>query len=144
MEFFGFEDVAWTTGKKNNLQPGATNRNRVSKKHPLGRSSKKILPQGLTKINSFVLGASSRGAIDNLKQWSFNLPSRSLAARPWKMMGLEDDPFLLGFGNFSGENSLLNFRGVPSWKKTAIMTFLGCENVKTWPVHSKVVCTVTV
>ena len=25
---------------------------------------------------------------------------RSLTARPWKMMGLEDDPFLLGFGIF--------------------------------------------
>ncbi len=38
---------------------------------------------------------------------------RSLTARPWKMVGQEDDPFLLGPGNFSGENSLLNFRGVP-------------------------------
>ena len=28
------------------------------------------------------------------------------------MVGLEDDPFLLGFGNFSGVNSLLNFGGV--------------------------------
>ena len=32
----------------------------------------------------------------------FDYPSRSLTARPWKMMGLEDDPFLLGPGNFSG------------------------------------------
>ena len=29
---------------------------------------------------------------------------------PCKMVGKEDDPFLLGFGNFLGENSLLNFR----------------------------------
>ena len=29
------------------------------------------------------------------------LHPRSLTARPWKMVGLEDDPFLLGFGNFS-------------------------------------------
>ncbi len=28
---------------------------------------------------------------------------------PLKKWCLEDDPFLLGFGNFSGENSLLNF-----------------------------------
>ena len=28
------------------------------------------------------------------------------------MMGLEDDPFPLGPGNFSGVNSLLNFGGV--------------------------------
>ena len=27
------------------------------------------------------------------------------------MVGKEDDTFLLGFGNFLGENSLLNFRG---------------------------------
>ena len=27
------------------------------------------------------------------------------------MVGLEEDPFLLGFGNFSGVNSLLNFGG---------------------------------
>ena len=26
----------------------------------------------------------------------------SLTARPWKMVGKEDDPFLLGPGNFSG------------------------------------------
>ena len=30
---------------------------------------------------------------------------------PEKMVGKEDKPFLLGFGNFSGENSLLNFGG---------------------------------
>ena len=28
----------------------------------------------------------------------------SLPARPWKMVGKEDDPFPLGFGNFSGSN----------------------------------------
>ena len=40
-----------------------------------------------------------------------NIPSRSLAARrsPLKNGWLEDDPFQVGFGNFSGENSLLNF-----------------------------------
>ncbi len=31
--------------------------------------------------------------------------------------GLEDDPFLLGSGNFSGENSLLNFEGVMGFFK---------------------------
>ena len=30
---------------------------------------------------------------------------RSLTARPWKMLGKEDDPFLLGSGNFSGAKS---------------------------------------
>ena len=39
---------------------------------------------------------------------------RSLTTRPWKMMGLEDNPFLLGPGIFSGVNSLLNFRWYPS------------------------------
>ena len=43
---------------------------------------------------------------------------RSVQNTPWKFnseftpekwMGLEDDPFLLGFGNFSGANLLLNF-----------------------------------
>ena len=34
---------------------------------------------------------------------------RSLTARPWKMVLGRLITFLLGFGNFSGENSLLNF-----------------------------------
>ena len=33
---------------------------------------------------------------------------------PFKKCWLEDDPFLLGPGNFSGENSLLNFGEVIS------------------------------
>ena len=38
---------------------------------------------------------------------------------------LEDDPFLLGFGNFSGVNSLLNFGGVVeilSWAVRFVMS----------------------
>ena len=38
------------------------------------------------------------------RQGKYLLPSRSLTARPWKMMGLEDDPLLLGPGLFSGAN----------------------------------------
>ena len=45
-------------------------------------------------------------------QFHLNLPLQSLTVRPWKMMGKEDDPFLLGCGNFSGVNSLLNFGGI--------------------------------
>ena len=37
---------------------------------------------------------------------------RSLTARPWKPWWLEDDPFLLGFGNFSA--AMLHFGVVVS------------------------------
>ena len=33
---------------------------------------------------------------------NFQLHLRSLTAHPWKMVGLEDDPFLLGPGNWGG------------------------------------------
>ncbi len=39
------------------------------------------------------------------------------------MVGMEDDPFLLGFGNFSGVNSLLNFGGVTKKNKTLFGSF---------------------
>ena len=38
-------------------------------------------------------------------------PKFSIASEKW-CLGLEDDPFLLGPGNFSGVNSLLNFQGL--------------------------------
>ena len=41
-----------------------------------------------------------REPISTLQQ--FPCHSRSLTARPWEMVGLEDDPFLLGFCKFSG------------------------------------------
>ena len=41
-------------------------------------------------------------------EMGFCLHPRSLTARPWKMVGLEDDPFLLGFGNFP-RGEVLNF-----------------------------------
>ena len=40
-------------------------------------------------------------------RWQLVIPPKfNIAPEKW---WLEDDPFLLGFGNFSGENSLLNF-----------------------------------
>ena len=39
------------------------------------------------------------------------LHHRSLTANASEKWCLEDDPYLLGFGNFSGVNSLLNFGG---------------------------------
>ena len=44
------------------------------------------------------------------------------------MMGKEDDPFLLGFGNFSGVNSLLNFGGIPTTNpKRGFDLLIGCD-----------------
>ena len=40
------------------------------------------------------------------KPTKFTAPKFNIGPEKW---WLEDDPFLLGFGNFSGENSLLNF-----------------------------------
>ena len=58
-----------------------------------------------------------------LEPMCFCLHPRRWTARPWKPWWLEDDPFLLGFGNFSGVNSLLNFRGpgIPRTQLTSIL-----------------------
>ena len=87
--------------------------------HPVLQSNEKFTgsTSKQTKMPRFTLGCGSPSG-----KWRFRLGSRSIKAEystppkfnssPLKNGWLENDPFLLGFGNFLGENSLLNFRWV--------------------------------
>ena len=60
----------------------------------------------------------SRRVVETLPPPKFH---RQLAPETW---WLEDDPFLLGFGNSSGENSLVNFRRVTKTKQHPLWVHL--------------------
>ena len=67
---------------------------------------------------------------------------RSWTCRPWKMVGKENDPFLLGFDNFSGANKLREAIPWPflgacvSWKKRSTISPL--QRVKmSWSLWKK-------